>query len=726
VLLAFHSAAASPVGGSVTAAAHAGRAGDQALAQLAYDEAAEWYGVGLGLLVGHSRDAAHLKCRLLVSLGDAHDRAGDQVRARHSFLEAVAIARTIQDATLLTLAESALSRSPWPVPVYKPILSKIPVGTQNQHPFLMPEPPPVKLLPMGELLAASSATAPSAPVAKPPRRSTPRVAAEREMRDAALRAATDHETDDFLVDTLTAARVGEHPPAERTPEPEPAPAPSRSRSRSKAKAAGTKANGSNGAESWVVEPMSATSTTADPWVAEPAPAQSTQSKAKGGRKSTAKVAAAESWAVEPAPTQSKAKGARTSTAKGGGAPAAQVSVPLTAASRPRRRPPVPPVVEETVASAEPYTPDDLSELWAEPEPASAPMGWTDAPWDDDDSTPASRRTTSRLSALRARHSRPWGPEDIDERLKASDQIVGIAQATDDGDLAMEGYAWRIADRLELGRLSQADEDIASFTNLANGIGDPIYRRDAASYAAMRAIMEGRWDDARSALLDVRALAERAGDTKETPGGRDQRFWMALEWGSDEAVAEVESSLKALPVGRGWAAQVALLLARTRRYDEAIDWLGTMSEHVVSARPFDGEWMQMAACALEAGALVRDPRVAAILLPLIQPYADRVIVLSGGLMCLGSTARYAGLAAATCGDWELAERNFDLAVTINRKLEAYPALAHCQAEWGWALLAQGRRQDNKRAESLLVQARDLADELDMRRLAADIRVRRGGR
>src|SRR5207253_889189 len=122
-------------------------------------------------------------------------------------------------------------------------------------------------------------------------------------------------------------------------------------------------------------------------------------------------------------------------------------------------------------------------------------------------------------------------------------------------------------------------------------------------------------------------------------------------------------------------------------------------------------------------LVRDSRIAAMIGPLIQPYADLVVVLSGGLVCLGSTARFAGLAAATRGDWALAERNFDTAVTVNRRLEAYPALAHCQAEWGWALLAQGRRADNKRAESLLAQARDLADELDMRRLAADIRVRR---
>ncbi len=659
VQLAFHAAGASPVGGSVSAAAHAAKAGDQALAQLAFDEAAEWYGVGLGLLVRHSGDAAQLKCRLLVSLGDAHDRAGEQVRARHSFLEAVAIARTVNDPGLISLAESALSRSPWPVPVHKPILSKIPLGTQNQHPFLMPEPPPVKLLPLGELLATASA--PDVLPAKPARRSTPQVAAEQEMRAAAHRAAV-------------AAEAAAH----RSP----------------------------------------------PGSAPAQPSTKATTSAKAGAKASAKAATKAATKAEPVSTKGKS---RKATAAEPAAASVVAPVPTTPA-RARRRPAAAPVADVAPRRpmADPYTPDDLSELWADPEPASTPMGWSEAPWDDDDHTPASRHTGSRLSALRARHSRPWGPEDLEERLRASEQIVAIAEATDDGDLAMEGYAWRIADRMEMGRLSQADEDIAAFSNLANAIGDPIYRRDAAAYAAMRAIFEGRWDDARSALLDVKALAERAGDTKETPGGREQRYWMALEWGSDDAVAEVEASLKALPVGRAWAAQVALILARTRRYDEAQEWLGTMSEHVVTARPFDAEWMQMAACALEAGALVRDPRLATILLPLIQPYADQVVVLTGGLMCLGSTARFAGLAAATCGDWELADRNFDLAVGTNRKLEAYPALAHSQAEWGWALLAQGRRADNKRAESLLVQARDLADELDMRRLAADIRVRRGGR
>ncbi len=683
VRLAFHAAAASPVGGSVAAASHAGRAGDQALAQLAYDEAAEWYGVALGLLGGHGREAATLKCRLLVSLGESHDQAGEKVRARHSFLEAVAVAHNVGDQALISLAEGALNRSPWPVPLDRPIASKIPVGAQNQHPFLMPEPPPAKLLPMGEILAASPPPVPLTPP-KPVRRPKAKVAkappAPRKSDDTGAAEYLSALSDSPPVDTITPIR-----------------------------------------------PANGASTTARP------PGRTAKARAK------AEPAMPTPDPLPEAPSSVAPKPTRRSGAGSGAPPAAAGAIPSPspAASRrtPRRREPAHNAYDDVVDQVLPTPasaamPDDLSELWADPEPdpdlVAAASNWSDAPWEDVEPTPASRRTKGRLAALRARHSRPWGPEDLDARLQASNQIVDLALATDDDDLAIEGYSWRIVDRLEMGRLSQADEDIAAFSALASVSGDPLYRRDAAAYSAMRAMHEGRFEDARSAMLDIRALSERAGDTKESQSDRDQRYWMALEWGSDESVAEVEASLKALPLGRAWAATVALLLARTRRYDDAGEWLSSISEHVLSTRPFDAEWMQLVACGLEAGALVRDSRIATVVGPLIQPYADCVVVLSKGLVCLGSTARFAGLAAATCGDWELAERNFDAAVTVNRRLEAYPALAHTQAEWGWALLSQGRRADRVRAEKLLTQARDLADELDMRRLAADIRVRRGGR
>ena len=107
--LAFHSAAAAPVGGSMPAARYAAQAGDQAMKVLAYDEAAGWYGQALGLVTGIGRDSSGVRCKLLLDLGDAHDRSGEKVRARAAYLEAAALAKALDDGQSLARATHALS-----------------------------------------------------------------------------------------------------------------------------------------------------------------------------------------------------------------------------------------------------------------------------------------------------------------------------------------------------------------------------------------------------------------------------------------------------------------------------------------------------------------------------------------------------------------------------------------------------------------------------------------
>ncbi len=107
--LAFHSAAAAPVGGSMPAAQYAAQAGDQAMKVLAYDEAAGWYGQALGLVTGIGRENSQVRCKLLLDLGDAHDRSGEKVRARAAYMEAAALARALDDGQSLARASEALS-----------------------------------------------------------------------------------------------------------------------------------------------------------------------------------------------------------------------------------------------------------------------------------------------------------------------------------------------------------------------------------------------------------------------------------------------------------------------------------------------------------------------------------------------------------------------------------------------------------------------------------------
>jgi DNA-binding SARP family transcriptional activator/tetratricopeptide (TPR) repeat protein len=75
---------------------YARRAGDRALALLAYEEAARHYRIALDALeLAHPLDA-QARCNLLLSLGEADARAGDTPGAMRTFLEAADITREVR------------------------------------------------------------------------------------------------------------------------------------------------------------------------------------------------------------------------------------------------------------------------------------------------------------------------------------------------------------------------------------------------------------------------------------------------------------------------------------------------------------------------------------------------------------------------------------------------------------------------------------------------------
>jgi class 3 adenylate cyclase/tetratricopeptide (TPR) repeat protein len=96
-------AAAMNVGNARKAIGFARRAGDRALAGLAFEQAAKYYEQALSVLAQHDRDAELLRCDLLLALSDAKRRAGD-IGYREPVAQAVQIARSAGDAKRFALA----------------------------------------------------------------------------------------------------------------------------------------------------------------------------------------------------------------------------------------------------------------------------------------------------------------------------------------------------------------------------------------------------------------------------------------------------------------------------------------------------------------------------------------------------------------------------------------------------------------------------------------------
>jgi tetratricopeptide (TPR) repeat protein len=109
--LAHHwSRASAPRADTDRAVDYAGRAGDQALAQLAHDEAATYYRSALDLLDATGAGAhGSRRLALLISLGEAQRRAGDPAH-RATLFDAARLAHQLGDADALARAALAHSR----------------------------------------------------------------------------------------------------------------------------------------------------------------------------------------------------------------------------------------------------------------------------------------------------------------------------------------------------------------------------------------------------------------------------------------------------------------------------------------------------------------------------------------------------------------------------------------------------------------------------------------
>jgi tetratricopeptide (TPR) repeat protein len=95
--IAFHYYHAAPLGHGERAAAYSARAGERAVAQLAFEDGVVHFERALAVLTLHEpRDRERLKLQL--ALGGAALRAGDNVKGRASFEAALRLARAVGDA----------------------------------------------------------------------------------------------------------------------------------------------------------------------------------------------------------------------------------------------------------------------------------------------------------------------------------------------------------------------------------------------------------------------------------------------------------------------------------------------------------------------------------------------------------------------------------------------------------------------------------------------------
>ena len=104
-------------------------------------------------------------------------------------------------------------------------------------------------------------------------------------------------------------------------------------------------------------------------------------------------------------------------------------------------------------------------------------------------------TATLAYTVNARRTALWDTESIEDRLAAGKEIMDLAERAGAAELMLQGRLDRIVDLLELGEIAAADAEIEEHARVAKDLRDPIGLWHDAVWRAMRALLDGRFDEA---------------------------------------------------------------------------------------------------------------------------------------------------------------------------------------------------------------------------------------
>jgi tetratricopeptide (TPR) repeat protein len=323
-------------------------------------------------------------------------------------------------------------------------------------------------------------------------------------------------------------------------------------------------------------------------------------------------------------------------------------------------------------------------------------------------------------AAAARRRAYWGPGQLERRLADSTMLLRAAREASDVELTLQGHAWLVVDLLERGDRKGVDVQIEAFTAGAEMLRQPLYLWNAAVWHAMRALLEGRLDEAEQ----LAGAAVSSGIRSEGVTAPQYYAVQLLDIRLEQArMPELEGAARELltanPDRAAWRAGLATLLLQDGRRAEAQAEFDRLAADDFRTVPRDGDWMVMAALAADVAANLSDVRRAGLLYDLLLPFARTNVVIGLGAVCLGSTSRYLGRLALTLGRRAQAVAHLREAVAANSSLGAVVPLAH-----SWLDVAQALGPGAE-ARSMLEQAEAVAAERQLplvARRAAELRQR----
>ncbi|MEA2394150.1 MAG: hypothetical protein QOJ82_2041, partial [Solirubrobacteraceae bacterium] len=280
------------------------------------------------------------------------------------------------------------------------------------------------------------------------------------------------------------------------------------------------------------------------------------------------------------------------------------------------------------------------------------------------------------SALNARHVALWRPDRVQERLAAAGDMIAAAREAAERPAELQARNWRVTDLFELGDMPACREEIARHARLADDLRLPIYQWYTPLWAAVDAVLAGRFAEAERLIAEAQEAGVRAGDRNAELFGGMARFGSQLERGEFDQidVAFVEDKIANSPAGPAYRGSHAWILAALGEAERACTELAAAMAH---PHAFDANWLSAQAECAEACVLLGDTTHAATLYDRLAPYAGRPATAGRAAISYGAVDRHLGGLAALLGRDDEAVGHLQAAIRRNDEMGCTVWRLHAQ-------------------------------------------------
>lgn len=315
-------------------------------------------------------------------------------------------------------------------------------------------------------------------------------------------------------------------------------------------------------------------------------------------------------------------------------------------------------------------------------------------------------------ALDGRFAATSWPDNAEERLAIATEILQLAREADDGERIAQGLDWRVIALMELGDIPAADAELEAMSDLVEELRQPAQRWVLLHSRAMRALFDGRFDEAARLIPEALNTGQAAQRWDAVFTFRIQTYLLRREEGRLEEMERIiKRSVVEYPTRFVFRSLLAHLYCELERPLECREAFEKLAVNDFADLRRDNDWLFEMSLLPEVADFLDDVGRAGILCDLLSPYTGRHAP-TGGEVSTGSVSRCLGILGSMLRRWDEAALHFEEALESNTAMGARPWVAHTQYDYARMLIGRDGVGDRERAAELLVGAAETCGQLGM--------------